>query len=469
MTDPTNPVSADEIKSATGKNLLIEVPDFDTSVDGDQVSYLRLGKFLPADVDPNNATRGGDLVQCANKVGPGDGNGWGVVDDKGNRIAPGNRLFEDDWRTRADNPPSTAADLANPYKTDPKWGREAAGDAKGHKIPVDVRKGRSSKLLDPATPSAGWRDHTEGNRVTTTRGDKVEVIGGNYKLVVLGRNVDASQSSGFDFSGGHVQDFEVAPGTVNEIKWVQDQGGTWKMYEKATKGQVSTWYQGNVYEAFNGDTIKTYVGVDATDLPSELTGGDHMAGNDPGGKPHVAEVMRLKSFDSNVKVVMAYGGSGVHKSELEATELVDIVRADANFTEVVAATTHLVTDNSALVVETLTGARVMLQIGLVAEMFVGGRVTNILGHEKAFVAFKEETALKDLETTLRRDLVAVTRFETNLNSYDRRIRSVETTADDTKTAVRSFANAVKHDVRALEQSGYFILYSARSPSVSLGI
>ena len=468
MTDPTSPVSADEIKSATGKNLLIEVPDFDTSVDGDQVSYLRLGKFLPADVDPNNATRGGDLVQCANKVGPGDGNGWGVVDDKGNRIAPGNRLFEDDWRARADDPPSTAADLANPYKTDPKWGREA-GDAKGHQIPVDVRKGRSTKLLDPAAPSAGWRDHTEGNRVTTTRGDKVEVIGGNYKLVVLGRNVDASQSSGFDFSGGHVQDFDAAPGTINEIKWVQDQGGTWKMYEKATKGQVSTWYQGNVFEAFNGDMIKTYVGVDAAKLPSELTGGDHMDSNTPGGKPHVVEVMRLKSFDSDVKVVMAYGGSGVHKSELEATELVEIIRADANFTEVVAAVTHLITDNSVLVVETMTGARALLQIGAVAEMFVGGRVTNILGHEKAFTAFKADMTLEATKTELESKITGLdTKFVTVADN-DVALRSITTSVTETRTAVKAFAEAVKQDIRAIDLDACSLSVSMKSPSLSLGI
>ena len=468
MTDPTNPVSADEIKSATGKNLLIEVPDFDTSVDGDQVSYLRLGKFLPADVDPNNATRGGDLVQCANKVGPGDGNGWGVVDDKGNRIAPGNRLFEDDWRARADDPPSTAADLANPYKTDPKWGREA-GDAKGHQIPVDVRKGRSTKLLDPAAPSAGWRDHTEGNRVTTTRGDKVEVIGGNYKLVVLGRNVDASQSSGFDFSGGHVQDFDAAPGTINEIKWVQDQGGTWKMYEKATKGQVSTWYQGNVFEAFNGDMIKTYVGVDAAKLPSELTGGDHMDSNTPGGKPHVVEVMRLKSFDSDVKVVMAYGGSGVHKSELEATELVEIIRADANFTEVVAAVTPSVTDNSALRVEVTAGVSLSTYLGAATEVFIGRRLGVGIGpsseFESGFTGFKlvsTETVLNDKFTALDAEFVKVT-------AYDLALEAVETSVTETRTAVKLVATAVQHDLVAIDLNISGPSVSLQSTQLNLGI
>jgi hypothetical protein len=32
----------------------------------------------------------------------------------------------------------------------------------------------------------GWRDHTDGNRISTTMGNKLEVIGGHYRLVVLG-------------------------------------------------------------------------------------------------------------------------------------------------------------------------------------------------------------------------------------------------------------------------------------------
>ena len=49
----------------------------------------------------------------------------------------------------------------------------------------------------------GWRDHSDGNRITTTRGDKVEVIRGNYKLIVLGRQDQAkSSTAGMDISGG---------------------------------------------------------------------------------------------------------------------------------------------------------------------------------------------------------------------------------------------------------------------------
>ena len=56
----------------------------------------------------------------------------------------------------------------------------------------------------------GWRDHTDGNRITTTRGDKVEVIRGNYKLIVLGRQDQAkSATAGMDISGGQT---DTSPG-----------------------------------------------------------------------------------------------------------------------------------------------------------------------------------------------------------------------------------------------------------------
>ena len=56
----------------------------------------------------------------------------------------------------------------------------------------------------------GWRDHSDGNRITTTRGDKVEVIRGNYKLIVLGRQDQAkSSTAGMDISGGQT---DTSPG-----------------------------------------------------------------------------------------------------------------------------------------------------------------------------------------------------------------------------------------------------------------
>ena len=97
---------------------------------------------------------------------------------------------------------------------------DGAPDAMGNATQAP-RTGLDPRIVESAILHAkgGWRDHSDGNRVTTTRGDKVEVIQGNYKLVVLGRqSLDAlvhtglapaaaraqlmASATGFDFSGG---------------------------------------------------------------------------------------------------------------------------------------------------------------------------------------------------------------------------------------------------------------------------
>jgi hypothetical protein len=51
---------------------------------------------------------------------------------------------------------------------------------------TNANQNRQAETLKLLT-KGGWWDHSDGNRVTTTSGDKIEVIQGNYKLVVLGR------------------------------------------------------------------------------------------------------------------------------------------------------------------------------------------------------------------------------------------------------------------------------------------
>ncbi len=141
----------------------------------------------------------------------------------------------------------------------------------------------------------GWRDHSDGNRVTTTRGDKVEVIRGNYKMVVLGRRPDKADATGdnetyndcvntpvdtfdnslgvLDHSGGHPMDWNMSPGQYVEVSWVKNGTGTstddtaspstyttWKVVEKAVKGDVDTTYHGAVTDTYYGPSVTTQVG-----------------------------------------------------------------------------------------------------------------------------------------------------------------------------------------------------------------
>ena len=114
----------------------------------------------------------------------------------------------------------------------------------------------------------GWRDHSDGNRISTTRGDKVEVIRGNYRMLVLGRQDDAENCAEWDASGGLIQDGDIAPGAITEIKWEQNPwSGTWTVTEECAKGNVISKYHGNVKEEFYGDTIESIIGSAGGAMP----------------------------------------------------------------------------------------------------------------------------------------------------------------------------------------------------------
>lgn len=123
-----------------------------------------------------------------------------------------------------------------------------------------MRRTRESSFLHS---KGGWRDHSDGNRVSTTRGDKVEVIRGNYRLVVLGRQDSDANGASWEASGGLIQDGDIGPGSVTEIRWVEEPyGGTWRAIEEASKGDVVTRYHGNVDEAFYGQKVTATIGTE---------------------------------------------------------------------------------------------------------------------------------------------------------------------------------------------------------------
>ena len=126
------------------------------------------------------------------------------------------------------------------------------------------RKAETAKLHT----KGGWRDHSDGNRISTTGGDKVEVIAGNYKLLVLGRG---DNESGWDISGGHVTEVTATFAGGTSIEWVQDYGGTWKMVETTVKGQVKTVYHGDVVDHYYGKLKASYTGTESPGSSLEYT------------------------------------------------------------------------------------------------------------------------------------------------------------------------------------------------------
>ncbi|WP_437280980.1 hypothetical protein WME90_10600 [Sorangium sp. So ce375] len=122
-------------------------------------------------------------------------------------------------------------------------------------VPVGERKAETAKLHT----KGGWRDHSDGNRISTTKGDKVEVIGGNYRLLILG---NGEHQAGWDISGGHITEVSETFGGSTTIEWVQNYGGTWKVVETTVKGEVHTTYHGDVYDFYYGKRKESQTGTD---------------------------------------------------------------------------------------------------------------------------------------------------------------------------------------------------------------
>ena len=201
-----------ENETSGQRHLVIKVKDFarNPATNRLMTSYLRLGAVRD------------EMGACG--------------DDK--RLAEMVTGFADDDRERTDYPDQGKYDGVTPQ----------------------ARADLSSKLHT----LGGWRDHSDGNRISTTRGDKVEVIRGNYKMLVLGRQDAADQGAAYDASGGLITDGDIAPGAVTDIRWIKDEfTGTWRVHEESAKGDVVTRYHGIVKEEFLGSLQETIVGSES--------------------------------------------------------------------------------------------------------------------------------------------------------------------------------------------------------------
>ena len=96
--------------------------------------------------------------------------------------------------------------------------------------------------------------------MSTTYGDKVEVVRGNYRMIVLGRQDDPSMSAVSDVSGGLFDNADIGPGSVMEIKWVETQDGTWRSIESAAKADCESLFYGHVREVILGGSFTTVTG-----------------------------------------------------------------------------------------------------------------------------------------------------------------------------------------------------------------
>jgi hypothetical protein len=241
--------------------------DWSTASEQTMTSFLRIGAVPDDDPAGDSEKAGWDLAQLVvafmddTRVRPSD------VDTSGTDVTTGTTTVS-----------SLVSGLTN---TDVKDAMTAFyGSGKSVTADQANRITESTKLHT----RGGWRDHSDGNRITTTRGDKVEIIRGNYKMVVLGRRPDATSSittdavsepvdsvsnsvTTWDASGGHIHDWRMTPGAATEVSWRKntDNEQTWTVYEETVKGDVDSTYYGEINDVYYGRRVTSTVGYDTSD------------------------------------------------------------------------------------------------------------------------------------------------------------------------------------------------------------
>ena len=271
--------------TTTGTHMLFLVPDFangvfevaenvaDATVNT-MTSYLRLGSFDYND-ESTKAKELLDLIpQVTASTDPNASASTTAVTELNSGTA--GAIFVDDVRTRPIDTGTGSNDLNADYGSYSET--LTLADDPGHKLSKTQRQAESDRLYS----RGGWRDHSDGNRVTTTYGDKVEVIRGNYKMIVMGRQDEPGEAMGWEASGSHCQDF--APGTMPGasffLEWINDpryyapsfndsgdvikgktsQKGVWMLVNTTENVYEYARYAGSFREERWGDVIETYVG-----------------------------------------------------------------------------------------------------------------------------------------------------------------------------------------------------------------
>ncbi len=251
----------------------------------------------------------------------------------------------------------------------------------------------------------GWRDHSDGNRVTTTRGDKVEVIRGNYKLIVLGRQDDPVGAVGWDASGSHLE----GVGLLSCIEWVKDPfNGTWRVTESSEKGDTYTTQHGNSVSINYGEIQDSTTGSEDETRPVTTEQGETVWIHAP--NPVITNrtwARRIESYtgSSDLRVPTIFDdtwadniSSVTHAKSISNDTYVDREMSsktiapnmtDTTISNLQSITIGTVTDLtignmlSATVggVQDITlGALVEVTLGFIAEMTMGGTLTVNLGH-----------------------------------------------------------------------------------------
>ena len=255
-------------------HVLLAVPDYkgDSSR---KLSYLRLGEAFGDIVGADGNQRGeADRSTTGTSVDATLSGNWGST-GRGDDL-----LFDSSQKPRSylgfcdDERPGFSAEAT-------AFGTAYAGTGASYRYDDGTT---ATAAADPNTfteallTRGGWREHTDGNRISTTRGDCVEVVGGNYKLVVLGRvnagtgpldvNTDNPHLpivASWEAAGGFWHDRRNAGSEITSIAWDATKN-RWQITETTERTYSIDEFSGDKEELFFGDSITVDIGTgDATE------------------------------------------------------------------------------------------------------------------------------------------------------------------------------------------------------------
>jgi hypothetical protein len=279
--------------------------------------------------------------------------------------------------------------------------------------PVGERQAESAKLHT----KGGWRDHSDGNRITTTKGDKVEIIGGNYRMLVLGRG---EHNSGWDVSGGHVSEVGETFAGGSSIEWVEEYGGTWKVVETTVKGEVNSTYHGIVIDRYYGKRKESYTGQEV--LPTLDAKDDSVDDSKPEHINHVATQNPVIIDKTWAESISSYTGSAALPvptitevtwaktmvSETHAESITDKTFADStdSTTTVTGAITSVTRAKS---MKDTTTVDENVESESTAKKFIttthGDTDDHTYGNAKSYTEGNSLTEVKGIETTINYGMV----------------------------------------------------------------
>lgn len=251
---------SDDYIDSTDKHLLLLVPDYEDDSAGryqpTKNTYLNLGH---GSGDPNHAEPTWyPAAWTASGLDPEADTAPSAPSNTGDDLLSFFGGFVDDTRARG-----TGATAGGTFE---QPGATPPSEAAVRNAAAANTTARNAAVTAAIPDYLGWRDHTDGHRITTTRGDKIEIVGGNYKLVSLGRGTGVAT---FEMSGGLNVGGDEAPGAVTSVSWVAcptgdaDEKG-WRVTEQTVKGNTVERFHGTKREEAYGDEFISVTGAPAT-------------------------------------------------------------------------------------------------------------------------------------------------------------------------------------------------------------